>query len=296
MQVDSLVEIDGRVEGVGGLSLYYRGWESPSPRAGLLLVHGLAEHSGRYAEFGRAMAASGVSTYALDLRGHGLSEGRRGHVDRFELLLQDIDRFRREIEGCSGEAFPLFILGHSMGGLIATRYIEEYETRFQGAVIISPWLATAAPVAHWKVLMSGVLNRLLPSLPIDAGVDASHLSHDPLVVARYRDDPLVHGKITPRLFAEASTAMGLAMQRSDRIRIPVLIVLAGDDRIVDTRQSERFARSLIATDVTIRVFPDYYHEVLNDHDRTVAVREIRNWLFAHLPLRQNVVAGNLRAD
>lgn len=282
MQVDSIVEIDGRIEGIGGLSFYYRGWEAESPRAALLVVHGLSEHSGRYAEFGRAMAGHGLSTYVLDLRGHGLSDGRRGHVDRFELLLQDVDRFRREIDGSCDPPIPLFILGHSMGGLITARYIEEYEARFQGAILTSPWLATAVPVARWKVLMAGVLNRVLPALPIDAGIDASCLSHDPVVVTRYRDDPLVHGKITPRLFAEASIAMGLVMQRSDRIRIPLLLILAGDDHVVDTRKSEAFARTLTAPDVTIHVLPGYYHEVLNDHDRANVVREIRNWIMARV--------------
>lgn len=260
------------------MSLYYRGWEAEAPRAALLVIHGLSEHGGRYAEFGRAMAGHGVSTYALDLRGHGLSDGRRGHVDRFDVLLQDVDRFRREIEGSSDPSLPLFILGHSMGGLITVRYIEEYEARFQGAVITSPWLATAVPVARWKVLMAGMLNHILPALPIDAGIDAAYLSHDPAVVSRYRDDPLVHGKITPRLFAEASTAMGLVMQKRERIRIPLLLMLAGEDRIVDTHKSEAFARSLTAPDVTIRVLPGYYHEVLNDHDRAHVVRDIRTWI------------------
>src|SRR4051794_12318803 len=98
--MQTINEIDGQVDAVGGLSLYYRGWEADDPRAAILIVHGLAEHSGRYQEFGRAMAGYGLSTYALDLRGHGMSDGRRGHVDRFDLLLQDVDRFRRQVQGC----------------------------------------------------------------------------------------------------------------------------------------------------------------------------------------------------
>jgi lysophospholipase len=286
MPVSAIREIDGRIEAVGSLSLYYQGWEATDPHAGILVVHGLAEHGGRYAEFGRRMAASGLSTYALDLRGHGLSDGRRGHADRFELLLQDVDRFRREISGITDGELPLFLLGHSMGGLIAARYIEEYDCRFTGAIIISPWLATAMPIPRWKVVAASMLNKLLPALPIDAGIDERFLSHDQGVIARYRDDPLVHGRITPRLFAEAGMAMGLVMQRSERIRTPLLLVLAGDDRLVDTRKSEAFARSLQTADVTIRILDDYYHEVLNDHDRAIATNQIRDWIFARLPERQ----------
>jgi len=287
MQTQRVSELDGQVEGVGGLRLFYRGWEAEEPRAVLLIAHGLSEHSGRYVEFGRAMAAFGISTFCFDLRGHGLSEGRRGHVDRFHMLLQDLDRFRREIGSFTGRAQPEFLLGHSMGGLIATRYIEEYEPDLAGAVIISPWLGTAMPIPQWKVVAASFLNRVLPSLPISAGIDEQWLSHDALVVRRYRDDDLVHGKITPRLFTEVGTAMGLVTQRSDRIRIPMLLLLAGDDRIVDTAKSEAFARSLTGSDVTVRVLPDYYHEVLNDHDRALAQHEIRDWIMARLPDRQS---------
>lgn len=278
-----LRDVDGRFDAVDGVALYYRGWESDTPQGCLLVVHGLGEYGGRYEEFGRAMAAAGLNTYALDLRGHGLSEGRKGHVDRFDLLLQDVDRFRREIEGGAEGDLPLFVFGHSMGGLITARYIEEYQHAFDGAIITSPWLATAMPVPRWKVLASNFLGKLLPALPIDSGIDPDYLSHNKTVVARYRDDPLVHSKITPRLFAEASVAMGLVMQRSDRIRIPVLLLLAGDDRIVDTRKSESFARTLTAPDVTIRVLNDYYHEVLNDHDRAITLRMIREWVLERLP-------------
>lgn len=284
--MQTVIEVDGQVEAVGGLSLYYHGWEASDPRAGLLLIHGLAEHGGRYADLGRRMAGYGLSVYALDLRGHGLSDGRRGHADRFEVLLQDVDRFRREIEGITDE-LPLFILGHSMGGLITARYIEEYDARFRGAIVTSPWLATGMGIPHWKIVAAGMLNKLLPALPMDAGINEQYLSHDPVVVTRYRDDPLVHGKITPRLFAEASMAMGLVMQRSDRIRIPILFILAGDDRIVDTRKSEAFARSLKIEDVSIRVLPDYYHEVLNDYDRNITLHAIRDWILARLPERQD---------
>lgn len=282
MHMDAVLDIDGQIDGVGGLSLYYHGWEADDPRAALLVIHGLAEHGARYLEFGRRMAAYGLSCYALDLRGHGLSDGRRGHAERFELYLQDVDRFRREIEGVTDGQMPLFLLGHSMGGLIAARYIEEYPARFAGAIITSPWLATALPIPRVKVLLASFLNKVLPALPINAGIEAGYLSHDPLVVERYKDDPLVHGKITPRLFAEASMAMGLVMQRSDCIDIPLLLLLAGDDRIVDTKRSETFARSLKSPDVTVRVLDDYYHEVLNDYDPAIALHEIRDWILKRL--------------
>jgi alpha-beta hydrolase superfamily lysophospholipase len=276
-----ITESEGKFEGVGGLHLYYRAWEAPHPTAALIIVHGLSDHSGRFESFGQRMASTGINAYALDLRGHGESEGRRGHTDRFDFFLQDVERFRREVE-CISDNAPLYILGHSMGGLIVLRYIEEYDVPLRGAVLTSPWLATGPSIPRWKIVGAGLLNKFLPSLPIDAGIDADFLSHDADIVTRYREDPLVHGKITPRLFTEASAAMGLVLHRSDRIRIPLLFLLAGDDQIVDTTRSDAFARSLSVADVTVRVMPGYYHEVLNDFDRGGALKEIRDWIIGRV--------------
>ena len=142
---------EGYFEGVGRLRLRYRAWEVQNARAAILVVHGLGEHSGRYAAFAETAGAFACSTYALDLRGHGGSEGRRGFVPRFETFLQDVDRFRREVQGLVDVRVPVFLLGNSMGGLIALRYLEEYEAPFRGAIIVSPWLATAVEVPRWKI-------------------------------------------------------------------------------------------------------------------------------------------------
>lgn len=271
---------DGSIAGVRGLRLAYRTWEASSARAALVVVHGLGEHSGRYAEFGERMAGYGMSTFAMDLRGHGLSDGRRGHVASFDIFLQELDRFRREVEGLADFRVPLFLLGQSMGGLIALRYQEEYNTRFEGAIIVSPWLATTMPVPRLKAMVAPAFSRLLPALPFRSGIEAVDLSRDPAVVEAYRADPLVHGFITPRLFGEASTAMGLAFQRSDRIQEPLLFLLAGEDRIVNTDRSVRFARSITAADANVRVYPGAYHELLNEVDRAHIHREVRDWIAA----------------
>jgi lysophospholipase len=270
----------GTLRGVGGLELAYRTWERPHARAALLVVHGLGEHSGRYTELGSRLASLGIATYAMDLRGHGLSDGRRGHVPAFDVYLQEVDRFRREVEGLAGGRPPLFLLGHSMGGLIALRYQEEYRDRFRGAVISAPWLATAMDVPRWKVTAANALARVLPALPFRHGLRAEDLSRDAAVVRAYRDDPLVHGRITPKTFVEVSAAMGLALQRSDRIARPLLFLLPGADRAVDTARSERFARSIQADDVTIRVLPGAYHEPLNEPDRLQLHRQVRDWIMA----------------
>lgn len=273
---------EGRIWGVGRLRLYYRTWEVPRARAAILVIHGLAEHGGRYDHVGDRLGGYGLSSFALDLRGHGLSEGRRGHADRFDCLLQDIDRFRREVQGLVDVGTPLFLLGHSMGGLIALRYLEEYDTDVSGAVILAPWLATAVPVPRWKIALANSLARLLPSLPFRARVDPELLSRDPEIVRAYRDDPLVHDVITPRLFVEVAGAMGLVLQRSDRLTAPLLFLLPGADGLVNTERSLAFARSIGGADVTFETYPGHRHELLNEPDRNLVLRDIGGWIAAHL--------------
>jgi alpha-beta hydrolase superfamily lysophospholipase len=228
------------------------------------------------------MAAVGFSSYAFDLRGHGRSEGRRGHVRSFGVYLQDVDRFRREVEVFTPSGLPLFLLGHSMGGLIALRYLEGYRTQLTGAIISAPWLATAMPVPRWKATAAAALARVLPSLPLGNGLKPEHLSHDRRVVDDYRADPLVHDRITPRLFLEASAAMGLVLQHADRVTAPLLFLVPESDRIVDAQRSLQFARQLPAHLTTIRTYAGMYHEILNEVDAHLVVRDIRHWIAARI--------------
>ena len=267
----TLQECHGYIEGVGRLRLHYRAWEAASPRSVLLVVHGLAEHSGRYERFGQDLAATGHSVFALDLRGHGDSDGRRGHVRRFDHLLQDVDRFRREVQGMVPHETPFFLVGHSLGGLIALRYLEEYNPEFRGAVLSAPWLATALPIPHWKVGLAQVLTKIAPSLPMRAPVPPEYLSHDPMVADAYRSDPLVHERITPRMFTELSSAMGLVFQRADRIGVPLLFLLPGGDLVTDTARTRALARSIHQVEVTTRLFPQAYHELLNEVERSLVL-------------------------
>lgn len=272
----------GYLEGVGRIRLHYRTWEVAEPEAGILLVHGLFEHSGRYAELGESLAASGISTFALDLRGHGSSEGRRGHISRFDVLLQDLDRFRREVQGLVPVGAPLFLLGHSMGGLVALRYLEEYDVPFAGAVITSPWLGTAYNAPRWKVMLGNIFNRILPAFPFSVQLDGSDLTHDEERATEYEEDPQIHSTITPRMFAELSGAIETAFRRGDRISVPVLFLLAGDDTLVSTDRSLAFARSLPAQRVTVEVLEGMRHEVLQERGRGGVVAEIRDWITDHI--------------
>jgi len=141
-------------------------------------------------------------------------------------------------------------------------------------------VATALPLGRWKANLAAFLSRLLPALPLRAGIRARDLSHDQEVVRAYRADPLVHDTITPRLFTELSVAMGLVLQRADRLATPLLFLLPGSDRISDTTRTGAFARSLPAQDAAIRVFPGFYHELLNEVERASVRTEVHAWIAA----------------
>ena len=270
---------EGRFAGADGLALRYVVWEASAPEAALIVVHGLSEHARRYAEFGERMATGGVSTFAFDLRGHGESHGQRGHARRFDLLVQDVELFRHEVLGLIGPGAELFLLGHSMGGLIALRYLQQGLGPFRGGIIVAPWLATVAPVPAWKRRLATVLDRVLPALPFPSGIDASILSRDPAIVSAYREDRLVHGTITPRLFCEAEAAMLLARRVHAMPRTESLLMLvAGDDRLVDSHVALEVAGSLSIADVTVKEWPDAFHEVLNAPDRSEVFAELSAWI------------------
>lgn len=271
---------EGVFLGVRGVRLRYRSWEARSPRAALILLHGFAEHVGRYDAVAAGFAAERISTFGYDQRGHGLSDGRRGYARRFGDLLEDVDRFRREVESMLVGRTPLFLLGHSMGGLVVLRYLQEYQAAVRGAIVISPWLATVVRVPRWKVGLTNILDRVLPAVPFRARVDATMLSRDPSVVCAYMEDPLVHDIMTPRLFSEISAAMGLVMRRVERIRVPVLFLLPGRDSMVDARRSAALAGLLPDHLVTVHNHPGGRHELLNEPERPIIMREIQQWIEA----------------
>jgi acylglycerol lipase len=269
----------GEFTGADGTHRVWRAWDAPSPRAALVLIHGLSEHSGRYDEFARRAAAAGIATFALDLAGHGLSGGRRGHVSSLNVHLRDVAALR----GIATAALPdrpLFVLGQSMGGLLALRYVLDHGTGVGGAVICSPWLGTVAAVPRWKLMLAPLLSRLLPAAPFSHGLDPNHLSRDPGAVAAYRTDPLVQGKITPRAFTEIRDAVSRVEASPADFRIPLLFLMGGADRIVDTDRTRRLAEAIPGADVTTVIRPGGYHELLHEPDRDDTADAIIAWITA----------------
>lgn len=269
----------GYLEGVGGLRLHYRTWEPAEPRAAVLLVHCLGEHGGRYAPLAERLAAHGFVTVAPDLRGHGRSDGRRGHVSRFDVFLQDLDRFRRAAQGLAEPEQPLFLLAAGFGGLVALRYLQEFGAPAAAAVLVAPWVDDI-PLPPATCTLARLLGRVLPAVRLSTGLDPARLTGRPAAPAAHHDDPLAHGACTPRFYREALAAIDQALQRSGRLALPLLLLLGGGDRArgPDPRRIAVRLRSLGAAALDVRRYAGRIDAAAGGADGEAMFSDIVAWL------------------
>jgi alpha-beta hydrolase superfamily lysophospholipase len=265
-----------------GVRLHTLSWPVDAPRAVVLVSHGLGEHAGRYAALARDLGARGFAVHALDHRGHGLSGGARAYTPRFGRFVDDLEALRLSVSRDTPARVPTFLLGHSLGGLIAIRHLEAHpEAPLAGAILSAPLLGIRAEAPKWKLALAGPLSILLPALPMASELDPALLTADPAYIRSYREDPLVHSKVTPRLYTEMLKAMDDAVAEKGRIALPLLFVVPGADGIVQEEAALRFAESLPG-EVTVRRYPGFRHEALNEVERERPVGDVVAWIERHL--------------
>lgn len=274
---------DGFALTADGLRLHWRSAAPPRPRAACVLVHGLGEHTGRYAHVSSHLVQQDLATWVFDLRGHGLSEGLGGHVDSFGDYLEDL----RTILGLAADrhpGMPLFLLGHSMGGLVALRHAQTRPRGLQGLVLSSPLLgiAPASRPGAARALLGRLASALLPRLRLATNVDPSHLSRDPAVGAAYARDPLVGRRVSARWFTSVAGAMAEACAAAPPAELPVLLMAAGDDRLADTEAARRFASATPARWLELQVWDGFYHELLNAPERDAVLLRVSGWIAGRL--------------
>ncbi len=260
-----------------GLRLLQRRWQpAGEPRAEVLLVHGFVEHGGRYAPTAEALGRRGYAVTAADLRGHGKSDGPRCMVRRFQEYVDDLDmQFVRAVRQSSGK--PLFVLGHSLGGLIAVSWCIRRQPELRGMVLSGPALQVRQDLFPWLRRMAGLGSLLFPRLRL-LRMGGRNISRDPAIVAQFRDDPLVfHGRFPVRSGAEILRAGNWAQAHFEQVRTPLLILHGGADRVAAVDASRDLFQRAEAADKTLHVYPELYHEVLNEPEKEQVRDDLIRW-------------------
>jgi alpha-beta hydrolase superfamily lysophospholipase len=271
-----LRRIESHFHGSGGQRLFRRSWLPPAPARVVVLVHGFAEHSGRYEELAGFLAERGCGVHAYDQRGHGRSEGPRGHVRSFDAFLDDLGRFVELVREEHPDA-PLTLLGHSMGGLVSLAFLVERRPRIASAITSGPALVVDG-VSAWRRTLARLLAQLWPRLSIPAGLDPEGLSRDPEVVRRYLEDPLVFRRMSAGLGAALMGAAGRTAGRAAEIQVPLLMLHGEEDPLCPVGGSRAFFEEVATQGSALRVYPGLRHEIFNEPERRTVYEDLWRWL------------------
>jgi acylglycerol lipase len=259
------------------LSLFVRAWEPETEgRAVVCLIHGLGEHSDRYAHVAATLNGSGYIVYAFDLRGHGRSDGIRGHAPSYDTLMDDISSFLAAAE-LRYPQLPLFLYGHSLGGSLVINYVLRRHPILNGVIVTAPGFRPAFAVPRWKMNMLRILYNLWPSFSVSNELDINGLAHDPEVIRAYRSDPLVHNRITPGLALAALKAGEWAIRQAPVFPQHILLMHGSDDPLTSVAASREFAAGA-GEMCTLKIWDGLYHEIHNEPERNQVFSTMLAWL------------------
>lgn len=260
------------------VELFVRDWPASAAsrkRGSVLILHGLGEHCGRYEEVAGFLNELGFDVRSYDHRGHGQSKGKRGVIGHTDALTDDA---RLVFEDFSrGRDDTPFLLGHSMGGAVALRAAVDGVIKPRGLILSSP--AVTAKLSFVDKIQLA-LGRLTPNVAVSNKLNPDYVSRDRAVVEAYRNDPLVHDRITPRLANFILDSGQIALSKAAQFKTPTLLLVAGDDRLVDHTGTLELASRLPSASTTLRVYDDCYHEIFNEltEARAVVLGDLKDWL------------------
>ncbi|MGE5381781.1 MAG: lysophospholipase [Methylocystaceae bacterium] len=281
--MSNYIESSGNLRGQGDISLFWHSWAVTNPRGIVVFVHGLGEHGGRYGNIINRLAGEGISFYTIDHRGHGKSQGKRGHLERFIYYIEDlklvVDLAHRQNLG-----LPLVMLGHSMGGAIAGRYALEHPDDIDGLILSAAGLIPGTAPPGWQDKLLRLLSRLAPATTFPNGLSADDLSQDREVVKAYLDDPLVHDKISARWYTEILDNTRQILKRAAELTMPLLVIHGSGDKIVSITGSEQVFGAARSVDKKYQAFPGLYHETMNEKqpEQSEVLDVVAEWILAHI--------------
>lgn len=273
---------EGKFKGLKNFDLYYQCWlPEKSPKAVLLVAHGLAEHSGRYKNLVNYFVPKGYAVYAFDYQGHGKSEGIRSYVDRFSEYLADIKTFF-DIVCKAHKGAKIFLVGHSLGGTLAVAYAVEHQQELAGVITSAPSLVASPTVSPVLIAIAGVVSALAPKMGVTV-LDASTISRDRAVVDAYVNDPLVfRGKIPARTGAELAKMWKTLPEQMSKIKLPILIMQGTADQLANPASSKLLFERVGSEDKTLKLYDGFYHEIFNEPEHKQVMADVENWLAKHI--------------
>lgn len=247
-------------------------------------MHGMGEHGGRYEHLADFLAAAGISSLTPDLRGFGLSGGGRGRLRRLEDHHEDLSAALDLLSRQSGGR-PVFMIGHSFGGLLTATYLSRFPARrIAGAVLSSPIFGIAVPVAPWRHALGLAASWILPDLTQATGVRPELLTHDADILREYAADTLIHHRISARLYRILTSTIARRADIARRFKQPLLVLQADQDHIVSRDAAVKFFHEALSADKELDVYPGFYHEILNETGRQKVFARISGWILSHASL------------
>ncbi len=261
-----------------GLTMHSKGWTpEKNPQAVVCLVHGLGEHVRRYEHVGAAFAEAGYALLGFDLRGHGTSDGQRGHAPSEEAYYKDFDVFLADAR-VRYPGVPFFMYGHSLGGLLSLGYALNRKPAVRGMIISSPGLRTALHEQKAKVTIARILGKIAPAIPLASGLNVEHISRDPQVVHAYINDPLVHDKASTGFGRAALQVIDHIFQQAGQLTSPVFLAYCSADKLTYPHGAEEFAGLTPKGLVTLKKFEGLYHEPHNEPEKAEVLKTYTTWL------------------
>lgn len=271
----------GTFTAADGLELYYQAW-LPSSRARAVLVnlHGLGDHSGLYPSIAGHFPGRGFAVYAYDMRGNGRSPGQRAYVDKWEDLRGDLHAFLSRVRAREPD-IPVFLLGHSLGGLVVLDYALHYPDGLTGVIAAAPPLGKLG-VPPVLMALGRIMSRIWPRFSLEVGMDLSGLARDPAVIETVLADPLFHRRGTARLSTEVTAAISRVQTHARDLMVPLLVLHGSADRMVPPDGSREFCRKAADHNCELREYSGAYHGLFADLDQLEVLTDVERWMTARL--------------
>ncbi|MBN2601724.1 MAG: lysophospholipase [Candidatus Marinimicrobia bacterium] len=269
-------------QGTDGQILFEQAWMPEGEcKAIVLLVHGLGEHSSRYAHVAEFLTANGISIETYDLRGHGKSDGRRSYVNSFDEHLRDLEIFYKRVQE-RHTGIPIFLYGHSMGATISTLYVITRKTEFRGLLLSGALIKMGDDISPLLVKMSSILGKYAPRMKTTK-LDSASISRDPLIVTNYDEDPLNYREGFPaRTGMELIIAMNRIQIQMETITLPILIMHGSCDKITNPSGSQDLYNTISSDDKTLKMYDGFFHEIHNDPEKQKVFDDIVIWIDKHI--------------